>query len=70
MTVFLPAIPSGSFSPRLQNIKTTANSTKELSAMSYEPQAPEESWEGEFDPLADPEESRVLFATLDSFRCV
>lgn len=38
--------------------------------MSYELQDPEESWEGEFDPLADPEERRVLFATLDSFRCV
>lgn len=28
------------------------------------------SWSGDFDPLADPEERRVLFATLDSFRCV
>ncbi|KAF4239012.1 hypothetical protein CNMCM8980_009495 [Aspergillus fumigatiaffinis] len=26
------------------------------------------SWSGDFDPLADPEERRVLFATLDSFR--
>lgn len=25
-------------------------------------------WEGDFDPLADPEERRVLFAALDSFR--
>lgn len=31
---------------------------------------PTETWEGEFDPLADPEERRVLFAALDSFRCV
>ncbi|PGH28232.1 hypothetical protein AJ80_00123 [Polytolypa hystricis UAMH7299] len=28
----------------------------------------EEVWAGEFDPLADPEERRVLFAALDSFR--
>ncbi|KAL2366494.1 hypothetical protein RJZ56_000539 [Blastomyces dermatitidis] len=27
-----------------------------------------EEWEGDFDPLADPEERRVLFAALDSFR--
>ncbi|KAL4895658.1 N2227-like protein-domain-containing protein [Aspergillus ambiguus] len=26
------------------------------------------SWAGDFDPLADPDERRVLFATLDSFR--
>ncbi|KAI9653972.1 MAG: hypothetical protein M1821_006833 [Bathelium mastoideum] len=26
------------------------------------------TWEGDFDPFADPEERRVLFATLDSFR--
>ncbi|EAW22340.1 carnosine N-methyltransferase family protein [Aspergillus fischeri NRRL 181] len=26
------------------------------------------SWSGDFDPLAEPEERRVLFATLDSFR--
>lgn len=30
---------------------------------------PSDTWEGEFDPLADPEERRVLFAALDSFRC-
>ncbi|KAJ5901558.1 hypothetical protein N7495_002086 [Penicillium taxi] len=28
----------------------------------------EEEWAGEFDPFADPEERRVLFAALDSFR--
>jgi hypothetical protein len=28
------------------------------------------SWAGEFDPFADPEERRVLFAVFDSFRCV
>jgi len=27
-----------------------------------------EEWNGGFDPLADPEERRVLFAALDSFR--
>jgi hypothetical protein len=27
-----------------------------------------EEWAGDFDPLADKEEQRVLFATLDSFR--
>lgn len=26
------------------------------------------SWDGDFDPIADAEERRVLFATLDSFR--
>lgn len=26
------------------------------------------SWAGDFDPLADPDERRVLFAALDSFR--
>lgn len=33
---------------------------------------PEEvqSWAGDFDPFADPEERRVLFSTLDSFRYV
>lgn len=36
----------------------------------YKMAEPEETWEGSFDPLADPEERRVLFATLDSFRCV
>lgn len=30
----------------------------------------ERSWAGDFDPLADPEERRVLFAAFDSFRCV
>lgn len=25
-------------------------------------------WSGEYDPLTDPEEKRVLFAALDSFR--
>lgn len=25
-------------------------------------------WNGDFDPFGDPEERRVLFATLDSFR--
>ncbi|PGH12033.1 hypothetical protein AJ79_04542 [Helicocarpus griseus UAMH5409] len=30
-------------------------------------QNPDE-WEGDFDPLADPEERKVLFAALDSFR--
>jgi hypothetical protein len=28
------------------------------------------TWEGNFDPFADPEERRVLFATFDSFRYV
>lgn len=37
---------------------------------SEESQDPAETWEGEFDPLADPEERRVLFTALDSFRCV
>jgi hypothetical protein len=27
-----------------------------------------EEWAGDFDPLADKEEQRVLFAALDSFR--
>lgn len=26
------------------------------------------SWSGDFDPFADPEERRVLFAAFDSFR--
>lgn len=26
------------------------------------------AWDGDFDPFADPEEQRVLFAALDSFR--
>ena len=30
----------------------------------------ERSWQGDFDPFADPEERRVLFAAFDSFRCV
>ena len=30
----------------------------------------ERSWAGDFDPFSDPEERRVLFATLDSFRYV
>lgn len=29
-----------------------------------------EEWAGEFDPLSDPQERRVLFAALDSFRYV
>lgn len=28
----------------------------------------EQEWAGDYDPLADEEESRVLFAALDSFR--
>lgn len=28
----------------------------------------QEEWAGDYDPLADNEESRVLFAALDSFR--
>lgn len=28
------------------------------------------SWAGDFDPFADPEERRVLYAAFDSFRCV
>lgn len=28
------------------------------------------SWAGDYDPLSDPEDRRVLFAALDSFRCV
>lgn len=28
----------------------------------------QQQWDGEFDPFADPEERRVLFAALDSFR--
>ena len=28
----------------------------------------EGSWGGDFDPFADPEERRVLFAAFDSFR--
>ena len=31
-----------------------------------EEESPE--WAGDFDPLSDPEERRVLFAALDSFR--
>jgi hypothetical protein len=27
-----------------------------------------QSWQGDFDPLSDQEERRVLFAALDSFR--
>lgn len=27
-----------------------------------------QSWQGDFDPFADQEERRVLFAALDSFR--
>lgn len=27
----------------------------------------EEEWAGEFDPLSDPEERRVLLAALDSY---
>ena len=30
----------------------------------------ENSWGGDFNPFADPEERRVLFAAFDSFRCV
>ena len=29
---------------------------------------PTEAWGGDFDPFADAEEKRVLFAALDSFR--
>ncbi|CAG8165443.1 unnamed protein product [Penicillium salamii] len=37
--------------------------------MSPEHQHPDgEEWEGGYDPLADPEERRVLYATVDSFR--
>jgi hypothetical protein len=28
----------------------------------------EEEWAGDFDPFSDPDERRVLFAALDSFR--
>lgn len=28
----------------------------------------EKEWEGEFDPMADPEEQRHLLSVLDSFR--
>jgi hypothetical protein len=28
------------------------------------------SWAGDFDPFADPDERRVLFAAFDSFRWV
>lgn len=36
------------------------------------PQTGEEeaSWGGDFDPISDPEERRVLFAAFDSFRYV
>ncbi|PYH95093.1 N2227-domain-containing protein [Aspergillus ellipticus CBS 707.79] len=36
------------------------------------PDEPDEarSWSGDFDPLADHDERQVLFAALDSFRCV
>lgn len=27
----------------------------------------EQEWRGEYDPFADPEEKRVIFAALDSF---
>lgn len=30
----------------------------------------ESGWGGDFDPFADPEERRVLFAAFDSFRYV
>lgn len=30
----------------------------------------ENTWDGDFDPFADPEERRVLFAAMDSFRYV
>lgn len=29
-----------------------------------------EEWKGDFDPFSDPEERRVLYAALDSFRSV
>lgn len=28
----------------------------------------EQTWAGDYDPFADPEERRVLFAAFDSFR--
>jgi hypothetical protein len=37
---------------------------------SYESDGMERSWAGDFDPFADPEERRVLFAAFDSFRYV
>lgn len=30
----------------------------------------ENAWEGDFNPLADPQDRRVLFGALDSFRSV
>lgn len=29
-----------------------------------------QTWGGDFDPFADPDERRVLFAAFDSYRCV
>lgn len=40
----------------------TPDSTLEI------PEPDVRSWDGDFDPIADAEERRVLFATLDSFR--
>jgi carnosine N-methyltransferase len=37
-------------------------------SMDHDPPDDAHSWAGEFDPFADAEERRVLFATLDSFR--
>ena len=36
--------------------------------MSENPEVNNHEWNGEYDTLADPEEKRVLFAALDSFR--
>jgi carnosine N-methyltransferase len=43
-----------------------------MASEQQKPQAGEEesSWGGDFNPFADPEERRVLFAAFDSFRYV
>lgn len=70
---FIPRRPQAGLSPPTPAAAGFTQRTQGKTVVmmkSEESEQTTETWEGEFDPLADPEERRVLFTALDSFRCV
>ena len=70
---FIPRRPQAGLSPPTPAAAGFTQRTQGKTVVmmkSEESEHSTETWEGEFDPLADPEERRVLFTALDSFRCV
>lgn len=63
-----PKVILSSSSPHHNPVSSYVNLTKLARVLASSINMVEEEWEGDFDPMADPDEQRHLLSVLDSFR--